>query len=240
MHDVIHMIASPRNISTAVMYSFGRRDNTRVIDEPFYAYYLEKTGVPHPGFDEILASQHSDPKDVIQVLEEKAQKANLFIKNMSHHIEELDLSFLLQHKILLLIRDPKLQIASFSKVIDEPILRDIGIKAQYDIYGFLNANAHPVTLIDAGELLHDPEVILSKACQELDIHFTKKMLNWNAGPIAEDGIWAKYWYLSVHQSTGFNEKEVKDVHLTGQLADLYESAKPYYDQLYQHSIKAKS
>ncbi|MCP4121608.1 MAG: hypothetical protein GY751_07625 [Bacteroidetes bacterium] len=83
VYDVIHMIASPRNISTAVMYSFARRENTRVIDEPFYAYYLEKTGVPHPGFDEILAALPTSSEVVIETLNEKAKKANLFIKNLS-------------------------------------------------------------------------------------------------------------------------------------------------------------
>jgi hypothetical protein len=238
MHEVVHMIASPRNISTAMMYSFARREHTRVIDEPFYAYYLEKTGVPHPGFDEILASQTSNADEVIRILEEKAKKANLFIKNMSQHIEGLDLSFLLNHKILLLIRDPKLQIASFSQVIDQPVMRDIGIKAQFDIYSYLRTHKKKVTLVDAWELLKDPKMILEQMCISLKIPFTERMLNWDAGPIAEDGVWAKYWYLSVHQSTGFKQPEEKDIRLQGPLSKLYEEAKPYYDQLRKKAIKA--
>lgn len=238
MHTVIHMIASPRNISTALMYSFARRDNIRVIDEPFYSYYLEETGVPHPGFDEIVASQSSDPGEVIRTLEAKAAKSDLFIKNMSHHIERLDLSFLLPHRILLLIRDPKLQIASFSQVIDHPVIRDIGIKAQCGIYDYLVSAGRQITVIDAGELLKDPKAILRQTCDRLGIPFTERMLSWDAGPIAEDGVWAKYWYLSVHQSTGFKNREPKEVRLEGELADLYNEAKPYYDQLFDLALKA--
>jgi len=232
------MIASPRNISTAVMYSFARRENTRVIDEPFYAYYLEKTGVPHPGFDEILAALPTSSEVVIETLNEKVRKANLFIKNMSHHMEDLKLDFLLDHKILLLIRDPKLQIASFSKVIDKPVIRDIGIKAQKGIYEFLIKNNKAPVIIDAGELLSDPEGVLAKACEHLGIEFTNKMMTWPAGPIDEDGVWAKYWYLNVHQSTGFKKPESKDIKLKGHLLTLYNEAKPFYDHLYKHALKA--
>ena len=57
--DVVRvaMWSGPRNISTAMMRSFGARADTIVVDEPFYAHYLAATGLDHPGRDEILASQ---------------------------------------------------------------------------------------------------------------------------------------------------------------------------------------
>ena len=56
MGKVICLWASPRNISTALMYSFSQRFNTKVIDEPFYAYYLSHINpdINHPGKKEIL------------------------------------------------------------------------------------------------------------------------------------------------------------------------------------------
>ena len=36
----VAMWSGPRNISTAMMRSFGARPDTVVVDEPFYAYYL--------------------------------------------------------------------------------------------------------------------------------------------------------------------------------------------------------
>ena len=52
--------SSPRNISTAMMYSFAQRPDTIVFDEPLYAHYLRVTGIDHPGKEEVLASQEQD------------------------------------------------------------------------------------------------------------------------------------------------------------------------------------
>ena len=51
MSKIITLWASPRNISTALMYSFSQRRDVKVIDEPFYAYYLTHVNpnVNHPG-----------------------------------------------------------------------------------------------------------------------------------------------------------------------------------------------
>ena len=45
----IAMWSGPRNISTAMMRSFENREDTFVIDEPFYAFYLSHSGFNHPG-----------------------------------------------------------------------------------------------------------------------------------------------------------------------------------------------
>ena len=61
----IAMWSGPRNISTAMMRSWGNRPDTFVCDEPFYAYYLLQTGVPHPGADEVIRSQENDWRKVV-------------------------------------------------------------------------------------------------------------------------------------------------------------------------------
>mgnify|MGYP000610320710 CR=1 FL=1 len=77
----INLISSPRNLSTALMYSFAQRTDTKVLDEPLYAYYLSCTHINHPGREEILASQSQNPKEVIQdVILGSYDKSVLFIK----------------------------------------------------------------------------------------------------------------------------------------------------------------
>ncbi|HAW46218.1 MAG TPA: sulfotransferase family protein, partial [Roseovarius sp.] len=44
----IAMWSGPRNLSTAMMYAFAARGDCAVVDEPFYAAYLAKTGLDHP------------------------------------------------------------------------------------------------------------------------------------------------------------------------------------------------
>ena len=50
------MWSGPRNLSTALMRSFENRDDTEILDEPFYAYYLDKTKLRHPMYKEIMNS----------------------------------------------------------------------------------------------------------------------------------------------------------------------------------------
>ena len=66
MSEIIQLISGPRNISTALMYAFGNREDTAIVDEPFYACYLSLFGVDyHPGKQEIMDSMSSDPQQVI-------------------------------------------------------------------------------------------------------------------------------------------------------------------------------
>ncbi len=235
---IVHLISSPRNISTAMMYSFANRGDLKVVDEPFYAYYLNKYRVQHPGFEEIVSSQPTLFKDVAQNFRSLEKEHNVvFLKDMAQHIEHLDLSFLLKHKIIILIRDPKEQIYSFSKVYKNPIVRDIGIKAQYDIVQYLDEQQKDFVIVDSNVLLQDPERILSKLCNEFEIPFSEKMIQWKAGALKEDGVWAKFWYDSVHRSTGFKKVERKNIQLEGGLNFLYNEVKHYYKALSKRIIQ---
>ena len=39
----LNVCSSPRNVSTAFMYSFGERPDVQAFDEPLYAHYLLRT-----------------------------------------------------------------------------------------------------------------------------------------------------------------------------------------------------
>ena len=58
------MWSGPRNISTAMMYAFGNRQDFAAWDEPFYAAYLAATGIDHPMRDEVVAAHETDPLKV--------------------------------------------------------------------------------------------------------------------------------------------------------------------------------
>ena len=53
----IAMWSGPRNISTAMMRSWGNRADTVVVDEPLYAFYLQATGKKHPVAKEVIVSR---------------------------------------------------------------------------------------------------------------------------------------------------------------------------------------
>ncbi len=236
----IHLISTPRNLSTAIMYSFAQRKDTRVVDEPLYAAYLMSSGAEHPGREEILNAYDTDPQQVITATFQKGEGQHdvLFVKNMTHHLTGLDLHFLEEVTNILYIRNPKQVLTSYAKVIANPVSEDIGIKEQADLFRFLcKKNRKPIVL-DSGELLKNPEKVLSELCVACGVHFDSNMLQWEAGPRPEDGIWAKYWYANVHQSTGFVPQKSSSSPLPEYLEPLYQELKPYYELLFQHSIKS--
>lgn len=231
--------SSPRNISTAMMYSFAQRPDTIVFDEPLYAHYLKTTGVEHPGNAEILQSQEQDGNKVVQkIILGKYDKPVVFFKQMTHHLVQLNEDFLNDVLNIIFIRDPKQIISSYAEVRPNVTMQDIGIKKQLDLFNILIAQKSFAVVLDSNEILKSQSKVLSELCERLDIPFYNEMLSWPAGPKKEDGVWAKHWYQNVHTSTGFAKQKTSNRPLPAYLEQLYNESKIYYDKLFIHSIKA--
>ena len=232
----INLWSSPRNVSTALMYSFAQRADTLVVDEPLYAHYLSVTGKEHPGKREILSSLENDGAKVVKSFFEYQDKEILFLKQMTHHLVQLDKQFLLEMKNVLFIRDPGEIINSYSKVINKVEMEDIGILAQYELYNWLISHGAHCTVLDSRTLLEAPQSTLTALCEDLGIAFGEGMLHWQAGPRIEDGVWAKFWYSNVHASTGFKKYVRKEVLLNDELQELELKCKPYFEVLKSKAI----
>ncbi len=230
----INLWSSPRNISTALMYSFANHPSIRVVDEPLYAHYLthQQTKAKHPGKEEILASQPTDGSRVVRsMLTTDYEKPVVVFKQMTHHLIELDRAFIGEMHNVLLIRNPRAILASFSKVVEEVTAEDIGLPQQYELYQSLRENGQSVGVLDAQKLLQDPGGVLSRLCSEFGIRFDESMLSWPAGARAEDGVWAKYWYANVHKSTGFNPFVKKEYTLMPALEAIAQRCEPLYQEM---------
>ena len=229
--------SNPRNISTALMYSFAQRNDTQVVDEPLYAHYLSITGKDHPGAKEVLASQDNNGERVVKkVILGKYDKPVAVFKNMAHHFINLSPDFLDDVINVFLIRNPAQLIASYHQVIQNPTLSDIGLDKQMEIYQLIQNDKSIV--LDSGELLANPKKILKKFCEMVDLPFDQKMLTWKAGPRPEDGVWAKHWYANVHKSRGFAKQATSNRPFPPHLIDLLKEAQPIYNQFYNLAIKA--
>ncbi|MGB3585770.1 MAG: sulfotransferase family protein [Tunicatimonas sp.] len=236
----IHLISNPRNLSTALMYSFAQRSDTQVVDEPFYGYYLtQRPNVNHPGKEDILTNMKTNSRAILEdVVFGNYNRPVLFIKNMAHHLVDLDYRFTTRLTNLFLIRNPKQLISSIAQNIQTPTMEDIGSYRQYKMYQFLQNLGIPSVVLDSGELLKDPLGVLQKLCVALDLPFEKSMLSWEPKPLPEDGIWARYWYRNVHQSTGFSQQPTSNRPLPAHLEELYKTALLFYNKLHENAIQA--
>ena len=237
---IINLWSSPRNISTALMYSFAQRPDTTVVDEPLYAYYLANTNseAAHPGVPEIMASQSADGDEVVNkvLLGGHYPTPVVVHKQMTHHLLDLDRSFLHQCDNVMLIRDPRKILASYTKVIQQPTPYDIGIPQQNDLFNYLKEHDLLKAIVDARILLQNPMDILQKLCDRLEIPFTEKMLEWPAGALPQDGVWAKYWYSNVHASTGFQPYKEKVIELPANLEEIAQQCMPAYELLLSEEL----
>lgn len=227
------MWSGPRNLSTAMMYSFGNRADFAVWDEPFYAPYLAETGLDHPMRDQILATHETDPHKVAAHCIDSIpkQKPHFYMKHMPHHmIEGFPLDWALECVNIHLIRHPARVIASYGAKRESITAEDIGFQQQLAIFQKLGG-----VVIDSADIRKDPEQLLGLLCDIIGLEIDPAMFTWPKGPRADDGIWAKHWYDAVHESTGFAKSE-------GPLPDvtvhqrLLEQALPAYQEMAKHAL----
>lgn len=235
----INLWSGPRNVSTALMYSFAQRADTRVIDEPLYAHYLRVSGAAHPGREEVLAWQENDGAKVVrEVILAACDKPVLFMKQMAHHLVELDRAFLARTANVILTRDPEDMLPSLAENLRTPTLRDTGYAMQTELMAELRALGQDPPVLVAAEILRDPRHVLGELCRRLAIPFDPVMLHWKPGPRPEDGIWAPHWYASVHRSHGFAPYSKKTAPFPERLRPLLEECRPHYAELASLAIRA--
>ncbi len=237
---IIAMWSGPRNVSTALMRSFENRSDCFVSDEPFYSYFLYKTGLKHPLSDKIIKSGLIDYNKIIKYITGPIpfSKNIWYQKHMAHHIlEGVNMDWIKNIANCLLIRHPSDVILSYSKKNEIDNIQQLGYLQQIEIYKMLTEETGvPPIIIDAQDLLKEPRKILIEICKNLRIKFDDKMLSWPPGVRKTDGIWGKHWYKQVEASTGFNPYIKSDRTIPSRYQNLNDECMKYYDFLYQNRI----
>ena len=159
----------------------------------------------------------------------------LFLKHMANHLEGLDWNNLdgPDHRHVILTRHPDGVLPSYRAHIDRPTLLDLGYAHQHRILDLAGERAVVVT---AESLFAQPEATLRALCTALNLPWQTDMLTWEKGGRPEDGVWAKYWYDGVHQSTGWEPRELKHGEVPESLAELRETCRQHYLALHARAL----
>lgn len=257
----ISVWSGPRNVSTAVMYAFRQRRDTVVFDEPLYGHYLATTGVVHPGGDVVLAAMDHDGERVVrEVLLGDAPPAGpgtlgfarsgvpgvqppdrpvRVYKSMAHHIRGLDhVDVVTGMDHVLLTREPADMLRSLAAKIDRPTIDDTGFLEQATLLDTMEERGIAPIVIVAHHLLGDPAGVLGRVCSALRLPYDDGMTAWPAGEKPEDGVWAPYWYESVHRTTGFAPYVPHDTPCPTDLVPVLDACQPIFERLSAYAVPA--
>ncbi|KAI3737245.1 hypothetical protein L2E82_27242 [Cichorium intybus] len=234
--EVIHSWSAPRSLSTSLMYSFAQRDDTEVLDEPLYAHYVRVTGVDRPYRQELLSNMESDGNKVVKnIIYGPGEKKYRYCKHIAkQRLPGLSDDLTKKGKHFILIRNPIDSLQSFDEVVPSSF-HELGLADLVSVYSQLSATGKPPPILDVADLQQDPEAALRGLCEDLDIPFQDSMLKWEAGPKSVDGIWAPWWYKSVHKSTGFTQPVKYRPPFPPSLYDVLEQSLPFYNMLKSHA-----
>jgi hypothetical protein len=239
----IAMWSGPRNISTAMMRSWESRGDCCVVDEPFYACYLEATGIDHPMREEVLASQPRNWRAVVEGLRAPLPEGVeiQYQKQMAHHmIVTPSEGWMRSVRHAFLIRDPREVVASYVEKRAAVTPDDLGFRRQMEIFDRVVAltGAEP-PIIEGLDVLRDPGRALRVLCEALDVPFSERMLSWRPGLRETDGVWARHWYGAAARSTGFQApaSEGPVVELPSALRSVADACMPRYDYLRAMKIR---
>lgn len=235
------MWSGPRSVSTAMMRAFENRPDTVVVDEPFYAYYLQRTSVDHPGAAEVLAEGVTDWRQVVESLRQPLSevKSIFFQKQMALHLlPEIDRSWLADVTSCFLIREPRDVITSYIAQRPRVDLFDLGFVQQSELYRWVTRNTEQAPpVVDARDLQNHPRPVLEELCGRIGVPFDERMLGWPPGARATDGVWAPHWYAAVEKSTGFSAYRPRQEAVPERLREIYEVCLDEYQKLYEHRIR---
>ncbi|MFK7928768.1 MAG: HAD family hydrolase [Myxococcota bacterium] len=215
------------------MRSWESRGDTSVLDEPLYAAYLARTGLEHPGRDEILRSQPTETSQAIAALTAPCDTPVQYQKHMAHHVpDDADLGWMhpLQH--VFLIRDPAAVLASYVRRRAQVAPEDLGFLQQWRLLTYVRDHLRqPVIVLDSADLLQDPRGELTRLCGSLKLPFDEAMLRWSPGPRPSDGVWAPHWYDAVWASTGFAAPKTETPKIDRSYQPVLDALLPVWDAL---------
>lgn len=231
------------------MRSWSSRRDTWVVDEPFYAAWLqlcgeqmERDGKAHELWRDIVGWHQTDTSIIRNWLTGRIPDGRevFYQKHITRHWDVMQGPWMRGVTNCFLIRDPQEVITSLVVKLPEAELVDTGFEQLGQVYQAVRSFGGDVPpIVDAKDLLQNPPGVLTALCERLNLAFDPAMLRWKTGIHGTDGVWASHWYKEVVNTTGFGEYRPKADQVPARLQAAYVRCLEIYHELFQHRITAK-
>jgi len=244
MDKILALWGTPRSRSTAFRWMMQQRGDFYIAHEPFgKSAYLSEERIF------LRSSSNPDPNhnysSVLKRLLEKAKEENVFIKDFPYYfLHIVDDKFLDCFQHTFLIRDPKEVIPSYYHKWPDLNFSEVGYQELFHLFKKVCDHSKKIPIvIDANDLIENPEAIVRKYCEMVGIPFMLESLNWEPpGEKKEIGWWGngRVWCTEIRKSSHFENKinpEYVSVTDDEKLNKIYKQCLPYYQSLYQHRLK---
>jgi Sulfotransferase domain len=229
--------AVPRSVSTAFERVFVERGDFKVFHEPFSASYYYSRERRSDRYADVEPKAEYDPQNVLARILERTQEP-VFFKDMAYHVSGfMTREFVSEFRNTFIVRDPIPVIASLHRFWPDFTLEETGYEQLRRLFGLAVENGEDPAIVDAAELIGNPEGTVAAYCEKLGVPFMPASLSWEPGAVPGWEMWGE-WHEEAEQSTGIKEQPLEaDTEVPKGLEGVYERCMPYYEELHERRLR---
>ena len=229
--------AVPRSISTALERVFVERGDFKVFHEPFSVSYYYSPDRRSDRFAETEAKQEYGYAEILALMLSVENRA-VYFKDMAYHIAGImSREFVSRFTNTFIIRDPAPVISSLSRFWPDFTPEEIGYEQQHRLFGLAVENGEEPAVVDAANLIRDPEGTIEAYCEKIGVPFVAEALSWQPGPVPDWEMWTE-WHEEAQESTGIKSQPLEDdTEVPAGLESVYDRCLPYYQELHEKRLR---
>ncbi len=229
--------AVPRSISTALERVFVERGDFKVFHEPFSVSYYYSPDRRSDRFAETEAKQEYEYAEILALMLSVEDRA-VYFKDMAYHIAGImSREFVSRFTNTFIIRDPAPVISSLSRFWPDFAPEETGYEQQHRLFGLAVENGEEPAVVDAADLIRDPEGTIKAYCEKIDVPFVAEALSWQPGPVPDWEMWTE-WHEEAQESTGIKSQPLEDdTDVPAGLESVYDRCLPYYQELHEKRLR---
>ena len=253
MIPILVLWAVPRSTSTAFERMMSHRGDHDCVHEPFGEVWYSIGNATRPPDSHVQPRPELSYESVWEDLVSKARQGPVFMKDFPHYVTHMhdwvaptagpdgaDVPFFDAFNHSFLIRDPAKALTSLYGQWTDFTLSETGFAEQRGLFDLLTQRTGaPPPVIDADDLLDDPDAVTAAWCEAVGIDFMPEALEWNTGH-ASEMTWYETgtWHNNLAQSTGLarQKRDYVPIDHNQLLSDAYAACLPHYQAMHMHRL----